>query len=102
MSFSQDFENDLSSVKAIDDQIIEEQYSTDKIAVVDRLVVQTPIKQKDKGFYSKREWRKIKKQLKKNRRRVSNTKNSIYASKVLDTIYLNVPKFSEESRLSGW
>ncbi|WP_159025465.1 hypothetical protein [Aquimarina sp. Aq78] len=105
MSFGQDFENDLTSVKTIDDQIQEEQYSTDKIAMTDRLVIQAPIRIKDKDFYSKKEWRKIKKQLKKNKKRVSNAKNSIYASKVMDTIYIDIPTYntgSSQSRLSGW
>ncbi|WP_152538557.1 hypothetical protein [Aquimarina macrocephali] len=94
MSFGQDFENDLTSVKTIDNQIQEEQYSTDKIAMTDRLVIQAPIRMKDKDFYSKKEWRKIKKQLKKNKKRVSNAKNSIYASKVMDTIYIDIPAYN--------
>ncbi|WP_282080834.1 hypothetical protein [Aquimarina algiphila] len=104
MSFGQDFKNDFSSVKTIDTQIQEEQYSTDQIAMSDRLVVKTPIKKKDKRFYSKKEWRKIKKQLSRNKKRVSNTKNSIYTSRTIDTIYLNIPvnNNNNESRLSGW
>jgi hypothetical protein len=106
MSFGQDFENDLTSVKTIDNQIQEEQYSTAEIAMTDRLVILAPIKIKDQGFYSKKEWRKIKKQLKKNKKRVSNAKNSIiYASKVMDTIYIDIPAYntgSSQSRLSGW
>ncbi|WP_108808315.1 MULTISPECIES: hypothetical protein [Aquimarina] len=105
MSFGQDFENDLTSVKTIDNQIQEEQYSTDEIAMTDRLVIHAPIKMKDKDFYSKKEWRKIKKQLKKNKRRASNAKHSIYASKVMDTIYIDIPAYnigSGQSRLSGW
>ncbi len=106
MSFGQDFENDLTSVKTIDNQIQEEQYSTAEIAMTDRLVILAPIKIKDQDFYSKKEWRKIKKQLKKNKKRVSNAKNSIiYASKVMDTIYIDIPAYntgSSQSRLSGW
>ncbi|PKV49611.1 hypothetical protein ATE84_1643 [Aquimarina sp. MAR_2010_214] len=105
ISFGQDFKNDLSSVKTIDNQIQQEQYSTDEIAMTDRLIIQTPIKTKSKDFYSKKEWRKIKKQLKKNKRRVSNTKNSVYTYKVIDTIYIDIPSFNTvrgKSRLSGW
>ncbi|GGX05946.1 hypothetical protein [Aquimarina muelleri] len=102
ISFGQNFENEFTSVKNIDNQILEEEYSTDKISTTDRLIVQTPSVKKDKSFYSKKEWKKIKKQLKKNKKRFSNIKNNIYSSKTIDTIYLNVPDHSTESRLSGW
>lgn len=102
ISFGQNFENEFTSVKNIDNQILEEQYSTDKISTTDRLIVQTPATKRDKGFYSKKEWKKIKKQLKKNRKRFSNIKNSIHSSKTIDTIYLNIPSHNTESRLSGW
>jgi hypothetical protein len=105
ISFGQGFDNDLISVKTIDNQIQEEQYSTNKVAITDRLVIQAPIKIKDKSFYSKKEWRKIKKQLKKNQRRVFNTKNSIHTSKVMDSMYINIPAYTtknKQSRLSGW
>ncbi|WP_128755381.1 hypothetical protein [Aquimarina sediminis] len=104
MSFGQDYENDLSSLRTIDDQIQEEQYSTEKIAMTDRLIVQTPVLKKDKSFYSKKEWKKIKKQLKKNKRRYSNAKNEFRTHKTLDTIYLNTSSSlsNEKSRLSGW
>ncbi|WP_159090935.1 hypothetical protein [Aquimarina aquimarini] len=105
MSFGQDFEYDLTSVKTIDNQIIEEQYSTETMSSADRLlVVQTPIKKKGKEFYSKKEWQKIKKQLKKNKKRAS--KQNIHAYKKMDTIYLDIPNHrndrTKESRLSAW
>lgn len=104
ISFGQNFENEFTSVKNIDNQILEEQYSTDKISTTDRLIVQTPIKDEDESFYSKKEWKKIKKQLKKNKKRFSNSNNSIHTSKIIDTIYLNIPipTHTRESRLSGW
>lgn len=102
ISFGQNFENEFTSVKSIDNQILEEQYSTDKISTTDRLIVQTPSINKDEGFYSKKEWKKIKRQLKKNRRKFSNAKNSIHSSKTMDTIFLNIPDQHTESRLSGW
>ncbi len=105
ISFGQEFKNDLTSVKTIDNQIQEEQYSTDEIPLVDRLLLRTPIDNisyRDKQFYSKKEWRKIKKQILKNKKKITNQKNSIHVSKVIDTIYLDIPSFNKVSRLSGW
>ncbi len=105
VSFGQDYKNDLTSVKTIDNQIQEEQYSTDKVSEVDRLLLTTPmenVSRSDKQFFSRREWRKIKKQLQKNKKRIIGEKNSIHTSKVMDTIYFNVPTQGGESRLSGW
>ncbi|MEW7290864.1 hypothetical protein [Aquimarina sp. 2304DJ70-9] len=104
-SFSQEFINDLTPVRTIDDQIQEEQYSTDKIPMVDRLVLRAPIKnisRRDKQFYSKKEWRKIKKQLQKNKKRFSELNNEIHTFKTIDTIYMDIPINRKESRLSGW
>ncbi|WP_062056276.1 hypothetical protein [Aquimarina longa] len=101
--FSQDFENELTSIKTIDNQIKEEQYGTPEITVIDRLVLKTTIEKNDTN-YSKKEWRKIKKQLRKNKKRIYSTKNSIHTSKTIDTIYLNIPAYNinQKSRLSGW
>ncbi len=101
MFFGQDFKNDFSSVKTIDTQIQEKQYSTDQIAMSDRLVVKTPIKKKNKRFYSKKEWKKVKKQISRNRKRFSNTKKNIHTPITIDTIYLNIPVHNKEYRLSG-
>ncbi len=104
ISFGQDFKSNLTSVKTIDDQIQEKEFSTDReVIVADRLLLKTPIdniSRKDKQFYSKKEWRKIKKQLFKNRKRIS--KLEIHTSKEVDTIYLDIPAYSTESSLSGW
>ena len=74
LSFGQDFENELASIKTLDVQIQEEQYSSDEIVSVDRFVVKTPesyiISKKDQQFFSKKEWAKIKRQLSKNKKRI--------------------------------
>ncbi len=104
-SFGQEFINDFTSVRSIDDQIQDERYSTDEISMVDRLLLRTPIQnisREDKQFYSKKEWRKIKKQLQKNKKRFSELNSEIYTSKTIDTIYMDIPINRGESRISGW
>lgn len=98
-------QNDLTSVKTIDDQIQEESYSTDEVPLVDRLLLRVPIEnisKRDKQFYSKKEWKKIKKQLARNKKRLSQTDNAIHTSKIIDTIYMDIPKGTSASSLSGW
>ncbi len=107
ISFGQDFKNDLTSIKTIDDKIQEERFSDDgnEIVVADRLLLKTSIKnvsRKDKQFYSKKEWKKIKKQLLKNKKRISELENGIHTSKVIDTIYFDIPSYDKQSRISGW
>ncbi len=104
-SFSQEFKGTLTSVKTIDDQIQEERYSGGEVPTIDRLVFKSPIEnisRKDKQFYSKKEWRKIKNQLKKSKKRISKLQDGIHTTKRIDTIYLNVPRPTKESSLSGW
>ena len=105
ISFGQEFKNDLTSVKTIDDQIQEGEYSTDAIPLIDRLLLRTTIDNisyRDKKFYNKREWRKIKKQILKNKKKMANQKDGIHISKMVDTVYLYIPFFNKASRLSGW
>ncbi|MBQ0735080.1 hypothetical protein [Aquimarina celericrescens] len=105
ISFGQDFKNDLTSVKTIDNKIQEKKYSSDDIATADRLLLKTSlenISKKDKRFFSKKEWRKIKKQLLKNKKRLSKLEDGIHTYKAIDTIYLDAPSNSTKSSLSGW
>ncbi len=107
LSFGQDFKNDLTSLKTIDNQIIEEQYNTNEVVIADRLVVQTSvdnISEEDKRYYSKKEWKKIKKAILRNKKRVNAKKNSIHAFKLMDTIFLKHPSGVnvKESSLSAW
>lgn len=57
---------------------------------------------KNTSRYSEKKWEKIKKQIQRNKRRVSKYKSSVYTSKKIDTIYLDIPPNSGKSRLSGW
>lgn len=49
--------------------------------------------------YSEKEWRKIRKQIHRNKKRLSYKKSNIYSTKKIDTIYIHPRK---ESLLSGW
>ncbi|MEW7277221.1 hypothetical protein ABW636_01335 [Aquimarina sp. 2201CG1-2-11] len=102
MSFGQDFQTDYSSVRSIDDQIQEEQYSTNQEdVVVNRLIVESSILTKDKDFYSKKEWRRIKRELRKNKKKAFSFKNNIHTSKTLDTIHVNIP-LDKNTSISSW
>ncbi|WP_152538293.1 hypothetical protein [Aquimarina megaterium] len=57
---------------------------------------------KNTTIYSEKKWKKIRKQIEKNKKRASKYKSSVYASKKIDTIYLDIPSNSGKSRLSGW
>lgn len=54
-------------------------------------------------FYSKKEWKKIQKEIQKNKKRIANSKDGIHTSKVLDTIYLEI-KIPESSsaQITDW
>ncbi len=106
ISHGQDFKSDLSSVKTIDNQIQEKKYSSDDVSVAaDRLLLKSSVEnisKKDKHFFSKKEWKKIKKQILKNKKRISKLEDGIHSYKTLDTIYLDAPVYSTKSSLSGW
>ncbi|PKV49610.1 hypothetical protein ATE84_1642 [Aquimarina sp. MAR_2010_214] len=57
---------------------------------------------KNTSIYSEKKWKKIRKQIQKNKKRLFKYKNSVYASKKIDTVYLDIPTYSGKSRLSGW
>ncbi len=104
--YGQDFKNDLTSVKTIDNQIQEKKYSSDDVSVTaDRLVLKTPVEnisKKDRQFFSKKQWRKIKKQILKNKKRISKLEGGIHTYKKVDTIYVDTQSNSTKSSLSGW
>ena len=105
--YGQDFKNDLTSVKTIDNQIQEKKYSSEDVSTTaDRLVLKTPLEnitKKDKQFFSRKEWRKIKKQLSKNKKRISKLEDGIHTYRTMDTIYVDTKKsYTTKSGLSGW
>ncbi len=49
-----------------------------------------------------KKWKKIKKQIQRNKKRFSSNKNVIKTTKLIDTVYINVPANIKESRISDW
>jgi len=62
-SFSQNSESDLFSIKTLDEQIEEKSYTNGNHRIIDRFIIKAPISDNTKKLYSKKEWRRIKKQL---------------------------------------
>ncbi|WP_103072466.1 hypothetical protein [Aquimarina sediminis] len=49
-----------------------------------------------------KKWDKIKKQILKNKRKALNHKEGISSSRIMDTIFIQIPANRRESRLSGY
>ncbi len=55
------------------------------------------------SLFTEKDWKKIKKQIQKNKKRYTSYKSTITLSKVIDTIYIDIPSDKkEDSRLSDW
>ncbi len=57
---------------------------------------------KDHIYYSDKEWKKIKRQIRRNRKRITNSNDGIHSSKVLDTIYLEIKISKTNSQITDW
>jgi len=53
-------------------------------------------------YYSDKEWKKIKNQIKRNKKRITNSKNGIHSYKKLDTIYLEIKISKTNSLITDW
>ncbi len=73
-------------------------YTTNSVEANENVAQQS----KNTTIYSEKKWKKIRKQIEKNKKRASKYKSNVYASKKIDTIYLDIPSNSGKSRLSGW
>ncbi len=52
--------------------------------------------------YNLKEWKKIKKQIRRSKRKYSNTKNLLYSSKIaIDTIFIDIHAYSKKPHLSN-
>ncbi|MEW7290863.1 hypothetical protein [Aquimarina sp. 2304DJ70-9] len=54
------------------------------------------------SIHKAKKWKKTKRQIRRNKKRFSSYKNVIKTSKLIDTIYINIPTNIKESRLSDW
>lgn len=106
LSFGQDYKNSTKSIKDVDIKIEEGSYNEDDSVSADRLIIKTSEETTDSNqdytSYSDEEWADIKKQILNTRKRTINDKE-VFASKIIDTVFVTIPAFSSnESQLSGW
>ncbi len=109
LSFGQDYKTNTKSIKEVDVKIEEGSYNQDNSVSADRLIIKTSEQgaSEQQGFtssasYSDEEWADIKKQILDTKKRINNG-GEIFASKVVDTIFVTIPTLSsKESQLSGW
>ncbi|WP_378182291.1 hypothetical protein [Aquimarina sp. SS2-1] len=53
-------------------------------------------------YYSEKEWKKIKRQIRRNRKRITSSKEGIHTSKRLDTIYLEIKVPATNTQITDW
>lgn len=53
-------------------------------------------------YYSKKEWKKIKRQIRKSKKRITNSKDGIHKHRILDTIYIEINASKTNSQLTNW
>jgi len=53
-------------------------------------------------FYSEREWKKVKRQIRRNKKRITSNKDGIHSSKIIDTIYLEITIPKTNSQITEW
>jgi len=104
ISFAQDYKNNIKSLKEVDIKIEQGLYSIDDSISADKLIIQSSEQWSLTGqkANSNKEWVDIKKQILNTKKRVLQN-NEIFASKVIDTVFVTIPNHpSGESQLSGW
>ncbi|WP_299214827.1 hypothetical protein [uncultured Aquimarina sp.] len=56
----------------------------------------------NEAFYSEREWKKVKRQIRRSKKRITSNKDGIHSSKVIDTIYLEIKIPKTNSQITDW
>lgn len=56
----------------------------------------------DQAILSEKEWEKILKKIRKTKKRISKKNNIRYVSKIVDTVYIEMPSPKSDTRLSDW
>ncbi|MBW1294350.1 hypothetical protein [Aquimarina litoralis] len=49
-----------------------------------------------------REWRKIKKEIRRNKRRIANSKDGIHSYKTIDTVFVEIKTSEVNSQITDW
>ncbi|AXT58026.1 hypothetical protein J8L88_09470 [Aquimarina sp. MMG015] len=52
--------------------------------------------------YNDKEWKKIKRQIRRNKKRITNSKNGIHSYKKVDTIFLEIKISKTNSQITNW
>ncbi|MDH7445229.1 hypothetical protein [Aquimarina sp. 2201CG14-23] len=108
ISFGQDYKSNIESIKDVDHKIEEGSYKADDSVSADRLIIKTSEQSEANQDYissvsfNDQEWDAIKKQIQSNKKRIISIKDGIHTFKVIDTVFLDIPRSNRESQLSGW
>ncbi|SEL13677.1 hypothetical protein SAMN04487910_1824 [Aquimarina amphilecti] len=80
------------------------QTNTEENSTVEDTVTTTAITTSNNNevLYSDKEWKKIKKQIRRNKKRIANSKNGIHSYKKVDTIYLEIKISNTNSQITDW
>lgn len=106
ISWAQDYKSSTESVKSIDVQLRNGSFGNQNVTKSLVLKVKedkTNDSASNKNNADDQEWLEIKKEIERNKRKISANKNYIHTTKVIDTIFVNVSTFEKESsQLSSW
>lgn len=100
-SLAQNLETNNDFVKNIDSSLEEGTYKTSEQAIANKLMVTSPDNTIYKDAYTEKEWVKTKNEIKKNQKRIAQYKRPVQ-TKVIDTIYLNIPTITNNTQISSW
>ncbi|MBQ4818493.1 hypothetical protein [Aquimarina sp. MMG016] len=103
ISFGQEYKSSTESIKIVDTKIVEGSYNADEQVKTDNLIVKS-LENRSSNIqsYSKKEWKKIRKKMRKAKKRISNNGDIIHTSKVLDTVFISPSYSNNRTQLSGW
>ncbi len=88
LSIGQSYPNDDNTISTENNEILQKEKPTAK-------------DQKDIALKEKK-WKKTKKRILRNKKRFSSNKNTVHSSKIIDTVYIDIPASIKNSRISEW
>ena len=105
---AQDYSSTTESIRLLDSKIEDGQFKTDKKLSTEKLTLISSESssqerlEHEEFILNDKEWKKIKKQMKRNRNKVKNQEDYVHTFKKIDTIFLSPSKHLEKIELSGW
>lgn len=106
--YAQDYSSNIESIRLLDSKIEDGQFNTDKNLSTEILTLMpsgSSSKEKlehEKFILNDNEWKKIKKQMRRNRRKVKSEDDYVHTYKKMDTVFLSPTKHFKKIELSGW